>query len=57
MTVYHHVMAADRLPPVRIDAIDLIVTGLEVMVFLGTVKVLAYRFHGHAFAQAILVLF
>ena len=54
--IYHDPMAA-QLPPVRVDAIDLIVTGLEVMVFLGTVKVLAYRFHGHAFAQAILVLF
>ena len=48
---------AEKLPPVRIDAVDLVVTGLEVMVFLGTVKVLAYRWHGHAFAQAILVLF
>lgn len=48
---------AAKLPPVRIDAIDLIVTTLEVMVGIGTIKVLAYRFHGHAFAQAILVLF
>lgn len=36
---------------------DFLVTGLEVMVFLGTLKVLAYRFHGHPLAQAYLVLF
>ena len=46
-----------KLPPVRVDAVDAVVTTLEVMVVLGTIKVLAYRFHGHAFAQAILVLF
>jgi hypothetical protein len=47
----------EKLPPVRIDAVDLVVTGLEVMVFIGTLKVLAYRFHGNPLAQAILVLF
>lgn len=50
-------MAKNALPPVRIDAVDLVVTGLEVMVFIGTLKVLAYRWHGHAISQAILVLF
>lgn len=45
------------LPPVRIDAVDAIVTTLEVMVVLGTIKVIAYRYHGHPVAQAILVLF
>ena len=46
-----------KLPPVRVDAVDAVVTTLEVMVVLGTIKVLAYRFHGHALAQAVLVLF
>jgi hypothetical protein len=50
-------MATRKLPPVRVDAIDAIVTTLEVMVVLGTIKVLAYRFHGHPLAQAVLVLF
>ncbi len=43
--------------PRRIDAVDLIITGLEVVVFMGTLKVLAYRYHGHPMAQAYLALF
>lgn len=45
------------LPPLRVDAIDAVVTTLEVMVVLGTIKVIAYKYHGHPVAQAILVLF
>jgi hypothetical protein len=44
------------LPPIRIDAIDAIVTALEVIVVIGTLKVVAYRYHGHPVAQAFLVL-
>jgi hypothetical protein len=46
-----------KLPPIRVDAVSAIVTALEVVVVLGTVKVLAYRWHGNPFAQAYLVLF
>jgi hypothetical protein len=38
----------------RIDVLDFLVTGLEAVVFIGTIKVLAYRYHGHPLAQAIL---
>ena len=50
-------MADSRIPPVRVDAVSAVVTALEVIVVLGTLKVLAYRFHGHRFAQAYLTLF
>ena len=50
-------MASSKLPPIRVDAVDLVVTGLEVIVFIGTLKVLAYRFHGNPISQAFLVLF
>lgn len=45
------------LPPIRIDAVDAVVTALEVIVVIGTLKVVAYRYHGHPLAQAFLVLF
>ena len=38
----------------RIDVLDFLVTGLEAVVFIGTIKVLAYTYHGHPLAQAIL---
>lgn len=50
-------MASGKLPPIRIDAVSAVVTALEVIVVMGTIKVLAYRFHGHPLAQAYLVLF
>lgn len=50
-------MATAKLPPVRIDAIQLVVTTLEVVVGIGTLKVLAYKYHGNPFAQAFLTLF
>jgi hypothetical protein len=50
-------MARRQLPPIRIDAISAIVTALEVIVVMGTIKVIAYRYHGHPLAQAYLVLF
>lgn len=38
----------------RIDALDFVVTGLEAVLFIGVIKVIAYRFHGHPLAQAVL---
>lgn len=43
------------LPEIRIDAIHAIVTALEVIVVLGTLKVIAYRYHGNPLAQAFLL--
>ena len=48
---------ATSVPPVRVDAVSAVVTALEVIVVLGTLKVLAYRFHGNRMAQAYLTLF
>jgi hypothetical protein len=47
---------ATTLPPRRVDVVDFVVTGLEVIVFLGTLKIVAYRFHQHPLAQAYLAL-
>lgn len=48
-------MAKD-LAPIRIDAIHAVVTALEVVVVLGTLKVLAYRWHGNPLSQAFLLI-
>ena len=51
-------MAPSRaLPPVRVDAVSAVVVALEVIVVMGTIKVLCCRFHGNKFAQAYLTLF
>jgi hypothetical protein len=50
------VMASEGIPPIRIDAVHAIVTALEVIVVLGTLKVVAYRFHGNPLAQAFLLI-
>ena len=39
-------MAKVDLPPIRIDAVHAIVTALEVIVVLGTLKVIAYNTTG-----------
>ena len=49
-------MARDDIPPIRIDAVHAIVTALEVIVVLGTLKVVAYRYHGNPLAQAFLLI-
>ena len=49
-------MARDGLPPIRVDALHAIVTALEVIVVIGTMKVVAYRFHGNPLSQAFLLL-
>ncbi len=48
---------ARGLPPIRVDAVSFVVTGLSVVVFLGTAKLVAYKFHGNPIAQAWLTLF
>jgi hypothetical protein len=48
-------MAKDALPPIRIDAVQFLVVGTEAVLFIMTVKTLAYRWHGNPFAQAILL--
>lgn len=53
---YAHVVPA-KAPEVRVDVVSAVVTALEVIVILGTCKVLAYRWHGHPLAQAYLTLF
>lgn len=45
------------MPVHRIDVVDFTATILEVIVGLGTLKVLAYRYHQHPLAQAYLALF
>ena len=49
-------MAKDGLAPIRIDAVHAIVTALEVIVVLGTLKVVAYRYHGNPLSQAFLLI-
>lgn len=46
-----------RTPEVKVDALNVIVSGLSAIVILGTLKVVAIRFHGHPMAQAYLTLF
>ncbi len=46
-----------RTPEVKVDAMNVIVSGLSAIVVLGTLKVVAIRFHGHKMAQAYLTLF
>lgn len=44
-----------KLPPVRIDAVNAMNIYFSWLVVNGTVKVIAYRFHGHKLAQAYLL--
>ncbi len=48
-------MAKD-FEPLRIDAVHAVVTALEVIVVIGTLKVIAYRYHGNPLSQAFLLL-
>lgn len=43
------------LPPLRIDAINALNIYFSWLLVNGTVKVLAYRYHGHAWSQAYLL--
>lgn len=45
----------EALPPLRVDAINALNIYFSWLVVNGTVKVLAYRYHGHKLAQAYLL--
>jgi hypothetical protein len=44
-----------KLPPVRIDVVNAANIYFSWLVVNGTVKIIAYRFHGHKLAQAYLL--
>jgi hypothetical protein len=44
------------LPPLRVDAMSMLNAWFSVLVVGGTVKVLCYRYNGHKFAQAYLLI-
>jgi hypothetical protein len=46
----------DRLPPLRVDATNVINVYFSWLVANGAVKLIAYRYHGHKLAQAYLVI-
>jgi len=50
-------MADTSIAKARYNVLDGVVTALQVVVILGTVKVVAIRFHQHGLAQAYLTLF
>jgi hypothetical protein len=43
-------------PPIHVDALHALVTAAEVIVIIGTLKVIAYRFHGNPLSQAFLLI-
>lgn len=43
------------LPPLRVDAMNALNIWFSWLVINGTVKIIAYRYHGHKLAQAYLV--
>lgn len=45
----------EKLPPIRIDAVNALNIYFSWLVVNGTVKILAYRYHGHRIAQAYLL--
>lgn len=46
----------DKLPPVRIDAVSAFAAYWSWLVIDGTLKLVAYKFHGHKLAQAYLLI-
>lgn len=48
--------AKDKLPPLRVDATNVVNIYMSWLVMNGAVKLLAYRYHGHKVAQAFLVI-
>ena len=46
----------DKLPPLRVDATNVINIYMSWLVANGAVKLLAYKYHGHKLAQAYLVI-
>ena len=49
-------MAEKGIPPIRVDAVQFLIVGLEAVVFIGTLKTLAYRWHGNPISQAFLLI-
>ena len=46
----------DKLPPLRVDATNVVNVYMSWLVMNGAVKLIAYRYHGHKIAQAFLVI-
>lgn len=46
----------DKLPPARIDAVSAFQVYWSWLVIDGTLKLVAYKFHGHKLAQAYLLI-
>lgn len=44
------------LPGVRVDALQMLITMAYVIVGIGTLKIVAYRYHGNPFSQALLLI-
>ncbi len=49
-------MAASESARVPVGALHALVTAAEVIVIIGTLKIVAYRYHGNPLAQAFLLL-
>jgi hypothetical protein len=52
--VFRH--GGKSLPPLRVDAMSMLNAWFSVLVVGGTVKILCYRYSGHKFAQAYLLI-
>lgn len=46
----------DKLPPLRVDATNVVNIYMSWLVMNGAVKLIAYKYHGHKIAQAFLVI-
>ena len=46
----------DKLPPLRVDATNVVNIYMSWLVMNGAVKLIAYKYHGHKVAQAFLVI-
>lgn len=50
-------MASRVSPPhVSVDPVGVVIAGLSAIVVISTVKLLAYKYHGHPLSQAVLLL-
>jgi hypothetical protein len=52
----HFFGSKDKLPPARIDAVSAFQIYWSWLVIDGTLKLVAYKFHGHKLAQAYLLI-
>jgi len=46
----------DKLPPLRVDATQAVNVYFSWLVIQGSLKLIAYRYHGHKLAQAFLLI-